>query len=151
MVPVNTSVVSGVALTKIGGTPKLLLLKRTEEQFWCHVAGKIEGQETAYQAIVREFHEETGIRVTELYNAEYAEQFYEASRNRLMIIPAFVVFCRDEQPVTLNVEHTAYRWCTLDEALALAPYPNQKKLYRHVWEYFVDTSPAPEMRIRVAT
>ena len=78
MIPVNTSVVSGVAISNIEGHPKILLLKRTQERFWCHVAGKIEGQETAWQAIVREFYEETQITVSRLYNAEYLEQFYEA-------------------------------------------------------------------------
>ncbi|WP_062270697.1 NUDIX hydrolase [Endozoicomonas arenosclerae] len=147
MIPVNTSVVSGVAIADIDGEPKILLLKRSKEGFWCHVAGKIEEGETGWQAIIREFHEETGIKVTSLYNAEYSEQFYESGKNRFMIIPSFVVFCEQNQAVTLNHEHTEYRWCSLQEAIERVPFPNQKHLYQHVWQYFIENRPSEMMKI----
>ncbi|MGI9283625.1 MAG: NUDIX hydrolase [Endozoicomonas sp.] len=147
MIPVNMSVVSGVAIAEIKGEPKILLLKRAKEGFWCHVAGKIEESETGWQAIIREFHEETGIQATQLYNAEYSEQFYEAGKNRFMIIPSFVVLCDKNQRVTLNPEHTDYRWCSLQEAIKLVPFPNQKHLYQHVWKYFLESTPSDLMKI----
>ena len=85
MIPVNTSVVSGVAISEIDGETKILMMKRLKGDFWCHVAGSIEGKEKAWEAIVREFREETQIKVENLYNAEYLEQFYEAHSNELMI------------------------------------------------------------------
>ncbi|OOF33161.1 NUDIX hydrolase [Salinivibrio costicola] len=138
MIPVNTSVVSGVALSRIEGEIKMLLMKRVKGGFWCHVAGSIEAGETGVDAIVREFSEETQITVADLYNAQFLEQFYEASVNVIELIPVFVVMCDDNQAITLNDEHTDYRWCSLDEAKALAPYPNQHAVYDHVWAYFVD-------------
>ncbi|GEA50958.1 DNA mismatch repair protein MutT [Vibrio inusitatus NBRC 102082] len=138
MIPVNTSIVSGVALSEIDGEMRLLLMKRVKGEFWCHVAGSIEGYETAVEAILREFEEETQIQVSELYNAQFLEQFFEPSVNVIELIPVFVVLCHPHQQVELNDEHTEYKWCNLSEALELAPFPNQHAVYKHVWSYFVD-------------
>lgn len=138
MIPLNTSIVSGVALSKIDGEVKMLLMKRVKGGFWCHVAGSIEEGETGIDAIVREFKEETQIEVSNLYNAQFLEQFYEASVNVIQLIPVFVVMCPPEQEVVLNEEHTEYKWCSLDEALGLAPFPNQHAVFKHVWSYFVE-------------
>ena len=81
MIPINPSIVSGVVLSEIDGQAKMLLMKRVKGGFWCHVAGSTEADETAVQAIVREFHEETQIQATELYNAQFLETFYEDSTN----------------------------------------------------------------------
>ena len=138
MIPVNTSIVSGVALSEINGEMKMLVMKRTKGNFWCHVAGSIEAQETGWQAIVREFSEETQIEVTHLYNAQFLEQFYEAYSNVIELIPVFVAVCPPNQTIEINHEHSEYKWCTLDEAKHLAPFPNQHAVYDHVWSYFVE-------------
>ena len=149
MIPINTTCVSGVAISEIDGKTKLLVMKRAKEGFWCHVAGKIEQGETAWQAIAREFFEETGIVVSRLYNSEFVEQFYEASLNTIMVVPSFVVMCPPDQAVTINVEHTEYCWCSLEEAKSLVPFPNQKKLYDHVWQHFVLSQPSDYMLIEL--
>ena len=147
MIPVNTSVVAGVALSQFGNETKLLLMKRTKEGYWCHVAGKIEQGELAWQAMIREFMEETQIEVNSLYNGEYLEQFYEANSNQLLIIPSFVVVCPPEQKVVLNSEHTDFKWCSLEDAKSMVPFPNQRLLYDHVWQHFVINPPSEFLRI----
>jgi len=150
MFSINTSVVSGVALSEINNEIKILLLKRTEEKFWCHVAGKIEAGEFAWQAIIREFHEETGIVVSELFTGEYSEQFYEAGKDQFSIIPSFIVVCKPNQEVELNDEHTDYQWCSLSEAIELVPYPGQKELYLYVWKYFVNSNPSDLLKVKIS-
>lgn len=149
MIPINSSVVSGVALSEVDGQIKILLMKRKKGGFWCHVAGSIEADETAVQAIVREFHEETQIQATELYNAQFLETFYEDNANRIELIPVFAVICPPNQTVILNDEHSEFAWCSLEEALALAPFPNQHKLYKHIWEYFVDRPAHPLYQVKL--
>ncbi|EPP4298107.1 NUDIX hydrolase [Vibrio navarrensis] len=138
MIPIKTSVVSGVALSQIDGVTKMLLMKRIKGGYWCHVAGTIERNETGWQAIIREFREETQIEVTSLYNAQYIEQFYESSANVIELIPVFVVLCDANQVVRLNDEHTEFKWCTLPEAKELAPFPSQHEAFEHIWSYFVE-------------
>ncbi|OMH31858.1 DNA mismatch repair protein MutT [Motiliproteus sp. MSK22-1] len=144
--PIETSVVSGVVISTSGNETKILLMKRAKEGFWCHVAGKIESNEAAWQALVRELKEETGLMAEELYTAEYLEQFYESKKNVITLIPVFVVKVSSDKKITLNEEHSEFRWCSLQEAKSLAPFPNQKKLYDHVWQYFVEEEPSELMK-----
>ncbi|MFM5813593.1 NUDIX pyrophosphatase [Aeromonas dhakensis] len=147
MIPIHCHTVSGVALSTVQGETRLLMMKRVKGGFWCHVAGTVEAGETGWQTIVREFREETGIRVCELYTAHYLEQFYESASNTVEVVPVFVVYCPPNQVVTLNDEHTEYRWCTLAEAKALVSFPGQQALYDHLWHYFVENSPSALMRV----
>lgn len=62
-------------------------------------------------------------------------------------MPVFVVYCPPNQVVTLNDEHTEYRWCTLAEAKGLVSFPGQQALYDHVWHYFVERNPSALMRV----
>lgn len=147
MIPLNTSVVAGVVLSEQSGETKMLLMKRAKEGYWCQVAGKIEAGETAGQAMLRELKEETGIESAKLYNGEFLEQFYDAKSNELLIIPAFAILCPANQEVVLNEEHTEFRWCSLEQAKSLVPFPNQKQLYQHIWTLFVENTPSEHLRV----
>ncbi|OEE32690.1 DNA mismatch repair protein MutT [Vibrio genomosp. F10 str. ZF-129] len=149
MIPLSTSIVSGVAISKVNGQPKILLMKRVKGGYWCHVAGSIEGSENGCQAIIREFKEETQIEVRTLYNAHFIDKFYEPHVNVFQMIPVFAIYCPDDQPVTLNEEHTEYQWCSLEEAIEITPFPGQHAVYRHVWSYFIDNEPDPLLKIPV--
>ena len=46
MIPIRSVVVSAVLLSKIESEIKLLLMKRVKGDYWCHVAGKVEENET---------------------------------------------------------------------------------------------------------
>lgn len=150
MIPFSTSYVAGVALSEIDGEMKMLLMKRVKGGYWCHCAGGVEEGELGWQAMVREFKEETDIDVSELYNAQYLEKFYEANANVIELIPVFAVLCPPNQPVTLNDEHTDYKWCTLEEAIDLSPFPNQHEAFRHVWAYFVDKPINPLFKVNMS-
>lgn len=143
MIPIQATHVSGVVISEFDDIKKMLLLERVKGGYWCHVAGGIEEEETGWQTIVRELKEETQIEDVELHSADFLEQFYEAHKNRIMVIPCFVMFCKPNQEVVLNHEHTDYRWCSLEEAKQLAPFANQHQLYDHVWQNYVDKAPTP--------
>ena len=143
MIPIQATHVSGVVISEFDGIKKMLLLERVKGGYWCHVAGGIEEGETGWQTILRELKEETQIDGVELHSADFLEQFYDAYNNRIMVLPCFVLFCKPNQAVTLNHEHTDYHWCSLEEAKQLAPFANQHHLYDHVWRYYVENKPTP--------
>lgn len=150
MIPLSPEAASCVVLRQIEkGRAQLLLLKRSEQDggYWSHVGGGVEQGETAVQTIVRELKEETGLVPERLYNAEFVEQFYQVEQNRILIMPAFVVFVGGEQTVVLNEEHTAHVWCSLSEAVERVPFHGQRQLYQHVWRLFVDASAPSWLRI----
>ncbi|WP_017220859.1 NUDIX hydrolase [Moritella dasanensis] len=149
MIPIRSMAVSGVALSEIDGETKILLMKRCRGNFWCHVAGTIEADEKGWQTIIREFKEETQLEVTELYNGQYLEKFYESSLNTIEVIPVFVVYCQPNQAIIINDEHTDHKWCSLSEALELSEFPGQKLLYEYIWYNFVEIKPSKLMRVKV--
>jgi len=121
-VPISCCVAAAVLLEEGATPPRMLILRRAVEQLhgeWCHVAGKIENGETAWQSVLREIQEETGLAVTRVFSADYTEQFYEVPRNVVSIVPAFVAYVDASQPVRLNAEHSEYRWVTIADAQAL--------------------------------
>ncbi|MFL7051742.1 DNA mismatch repair protein MutT, partial [Vibrio cyclitrophicus] len=67
----------------------------------------------------------------------------------IQLIPVFAVLCPPNQAIELNDEHTEYRWCNLEEAKALAPFPNQHAVYDHIWSYFVDKPVNPLYRVKL--
>ncbi|MCB1755259.1 MAG: NUDIX domain-containing protein [Gammaproteobacteria bacterium] len=146
-IPLNTATCTAVVLSQFDTGTKMLLMKRAKEGYWCQLAGNIEQNETACQAIVREVSEEISCQVKTLYSADFIVQFYEPELNRMMMSPAFVVFMESDVPIILNEEHTDYRWCTLDEAKALLPFPNQRTLFDHVWKNFVEQTPSEFMKV----
>ena len=143
----KTNLVSSVVFSKRNGEIMMLMLKRIDDNYWCNVAGKIELGESATAAVIREIAEETQLKVDKLYSADYIQQFYHAQTDQIFMAIGFVAFCAGEQPVIINHEHTEYRWCSLEQALMLAPFPNQHQFYKHVWEHYIDAQPSSWLRV----
>lgn len=148
MIPIRSIAVSAVLLSECQGEFKLLLMKRVKGDFWSHISGHIEHNESASQTVMREIFEETGIRVVELYSADYLEQFYEPNFNVIETVPVFMGYCMPNQPVVLNDEHCDYGWFTLEEACIKAEFSGQRLLYRHIWENFVQRQPSVHLKIK---
>jgi dATP pyrophosphohydrolase len=141
--PVRCYGVSAVVLRKKGKEHQVLLLKRatTFKGQWCQVAGGIEQGETAWQAALREIREETDLVPERLYSADVLEQFYEIDGDAVWMAPVFVAFVDASAGVTLNHEHSEFRWVSFHEARSMLPFPGQKRILESVLERFVNTPP----------
>lgn len=148
-IPIRSFAVSVVVLRRTGGRHEVLLLQRSKTLVgeWCHVVGAIEGDETAWQAALRELAEETGLRPVSLYSADICEQFYEADRDSISILPVFVACVAEDATVILNHEHSAFRWLSFEEAAAMVPFSGQRDVLRHVEQEFAARDPNPHLRI----
>ncbi len=127
-----------------GEMPFYLLLQRSEDVIyagsWRMVGGKIESGETAYVTAMRELTEETGLSASRLWAVPYTNNFYEASKDRVNIIPVFAAEVLT-QNVALSKEHSAFRWVTYTEALELLSWPAQVEGLRIVHEFIVSGKP----------
>lgn len=112
----------------------MLLLKRPKEDYWCHIAGKIENSETAIDTVVREVKEEIGLGVKEIFSADYITKFFNTATNELFLVPVFFIFAPQNFSVILDKEHTDYKWCSLIEAKRLVAFKNQQLTYDYVWD-----------------
>lgn len=143
-IPIRSFAVSVVVIRRVAAGTEVLLLRRTRSLAgeWCQIAGAIEPGETAWQAALRETREETGLDLQRLYSADICEQFYEAERDAISLLPVFVGIAAPDAAVRLNPEHSAFRWAGFGEAAGMVPFAGQRHVLRHVEQEFVAREPS---------
>ena len=149
---IHCSMVSIVVVKGAGAGTQALLLQRASEYLrgvWSYVAGHIEPNETAWQAASRELAEETGLVAQALYATSFCEQFYDASSDCVMVVPAFVARVDHSCVVRLNGEHSAFRWLTFSAAIRELPFGSQRDLFAHVRREFIDRPPPGHLQIAI--
>jgi dihydroneopterin triphosphate diphosphatase len=111
------------------GVTEVLLLRRSAHKIyagdWRMVGGKLQDDETAWQACLREVSEETGLNADRLFVVPYLNRFYEWTQDRVNEIPVFVALTDGSDPV-LDAEHDGWAWLSPDDAAALLPWPGQR-------------------------
>ncbi|HEU4995174.1 MAG TPA: ATPase, T2SS/T4P/T4SS family [Gemmatimonadaceae bacterium] len=98
---------------------------------WETVHGRIESAERPEQAAVREVMEESGLRVSRLYNVT-VQPFYIP---RLGIVTAAVVFAAfvdEPADVQLGNEHVAFEWLPPESAEARFVWPRSRSIFRDI-------------------
>ena len=139
-VPIVCEAVAVVILRCRQDQVQVLLMRRVHQPHgvWCQVAGGIEAGETAWQTALREVKEETGLILSEIWTADFCEQFYEPAKNRIAMLPVFVGVVPPEAEVVLNAEHDAYRWVSCQEADQLFDFQGQRTMPAAVMAAFID-------------
>jgi len=112
--------------------PEFLLLHRAPdtayEGQWRMVGGKIETDEAAWEAGLREVEEETGHAPTHFWALPSVNTFYEWREDRINLTPAFAAALPGDP--TLDDEHDAFGWWPAREAAQRLDWPEQKRLLR---------------------
>ena len=128
---------------------EVLLLKRATQPFlgkWFPVEGAIDAGESPDEAVIRELREETQLAPLAVYRESTRIVPSEPAEVRLHI---YVAFVSRQGSVILNEEHSAFRWCSLEEALQLLPLParQERKALVRAQCRFLDSVPPPELRV----
>ncbi|MBP2509144.1 dATP pyrophosphohydrolase [Agrobacterium tumefaciens] len=149
-IPIRSFGVSVVLLRNAEPQTEVLLLRRNHTLVgeWCQIAGGIEDGEKAWETALREVKEETGLDCDRLYSADICEQFYEADRDAISMFPVFVGFVDAEAVVTINHEHSEFRWVSFASAMTMVPFAGQRHVLRHVEAEFVQREPVQHLLIR---
>ncbi len=149
-IPIRCLAVSVVLLRVSDDETQVLLLRRSHTLVgeWCQIAGGIEEGEKAWEAALREVKEETGLTCDRLYSADICEQFYEADRDAISMLPVFVGFVDAGAKAVINDEHSEFCWVSLEAAVNMVPFAGQRHVLRHVEAEFVQREPVRHLLIR---
>jgi len=137
MADITIRVVDCYVFRQTDGALRFLLLKRNKdklyEHLWQGVAGKIEGNETASEAAIRELREETGLEPVRMFVADYVSRFYESYQDRINLVPVFGIEV-DSVEVKLSEEHVDYKWVDIYEALDTLVWRGQKEGIQTIYD-----------------
>ncbi|MFI8684871.1 NUDIX pyrophosphatase [Rossellomorea sp. NPDC077527] len=139
-VPIRCTGTAVVLLKEVENQYRVLLVKRAKavlKDVWCYIGGAIEEGETATEAAYREVKEETGISDISLYSANTFDKIYSIEGNYIYIAPVFVGFVASDQDVTLNEEHSEYRWLSFQEAVDTVSLPGNDEVLSFIEKHFV--------------
>src|SRR5665213_153770 len=89
---------------------------------WEAVHGKIEPEEVAQDAALREVLEETGLTPQRLYNVT-VHSFYLHKTARIEVAVVFCAFVDSGSTVRIGPEHSEYVWLNIDDAPARFTWP----------------------------
>ena len=109
---------------------RFLMAHRVPQGVWNVIAGQVEDGESFEAAAERELEEETGLRakpndlgLPQSYVIPADERALYAPGDTIVAIRSYSVEAPAAWEPVLNDEHDVYRWCELDEAIALAHWP----------------------------
>lgn len=131
-----SQVVACYPFRRCGGRIEFLLLERRPGSYlggvWQGVQGKIEAGESAWQAALREMHEESGLRPRHLWQLQFVDTYYVARKDAVHFTPCFAAQVRADAEVRLSAEHTSYRWEPSETVESALLWPGQRSAIREI-------------------
>lgn len=119
----------------IDGKILFLMLKRNEQNggFWQPISGGINKGESLVDAVKRELFEETGI--VDFVHIYENVHYFEFNTEKYGVLKEHVFGMRvaENIGVKLSSEHTEMKWCSLDEAMNLLKYNDNKIAFKKLF------------------
>lgn len=133
---------------------EFLQLKRSPGKFmgdtWQLVTGGIEDGESAVQAMLRELREEADITPVEFYQLDVVNTFFLARADTIYHSPMFAAFVPADVTVTINAEHTAYRWVPEKDIVSQVMWPGERTALAELKREILNNGPArPYLKIEL--
>lgn len=112
-----------------------LLLQRQDDGVWGVPGGKVEGEESSFNAVIREFFEETRISLEE-NSVGYTKTVYISDPKKDFIFHIYVFnFWKIPEVILCEREHQAYAWKTLQESLGMPLLWGEKEVFERYVEF----------------
>lgn len=101
---------------------------------WQSFHTQIQGHETTVGAARRAVRELSGLNVSEAYSADYINEFFDDTRDVVVLAPVLAVNVSPQAPVTLGHELRDCAWWDTNQAVARLPFSGQRWAVRHISE-----------------
>lgn len=151
-IPLRSTAVACAVLRQTLSGVEILILQRTLEPLkgvWSLVTGHVDDGESGWQAAYREVVEETGLTPTALYTANFCDQWYNHTVNVIEIVPIFVAYVDSEHNVSLNEEHSQFKWLGVADAIEHIPFHGHKTALEHIRHTFIDNTPPEWLKVNL--
>ncbi|MCG3217102.1 MAG: NUDIX domain-containing protein [Candidatus Heimdallarchaeota archaeon] len=105
---------------------------RITENRWGLTKGRIEKNETVFQAALREAYEETGIKdISILEEFQHKITYYfNRGNKRIKKTVIYLIGISAVEDVKISKEHIGFQWASFSEALDLLTFENTRKVIR---------------------
>ncbi len=124
------------------GQPLFLIFKRSAEKIygnqWRMVGGKVKDGESSWEGALRELKEETGLSPVKFWAIPSVNQFYEAKSDSVHTIPAFAAELSGKEEITLDDEHSEYKWVSIEGIDPYIRWPEQRRLMKMTHDILTD-------------
>ncbi|HWV25249.1 MAG TPA: NUDIX domain-containing protein [Thermomicrobiales bacterium] len=135
---VISDIVDVYVFRRLNARVQFLLLQRrpdvTLPHTWQAFHAQVHAGETTLEAVRRAVLDLAGLRVSEIYSADYVNQFYDENRDALVLAPVFAVNVSPQAPIDLADDFRDAAWYDRDEATARLPFSGQRWAVRHIDE-----------------
>lgn len=126
-----------------GKNVEFLILKRSSKKIyanqWRMIGGKVEEEETFWQAALRELKEEISEKPSSFWTVPSVNSFYEHKTDTIHQIPAFAAKIEwTDERIKLDDEHTGYLWVKADQINEYIHWPEQKRLIRLINDILIN-------------
>jgi len=138
MPQVVSDIVDVYVFRRLNARVQFLLLQRRADvampHTWQAFHSQIGEGEPTLAAVRRTVQELAGLNVSAIYSADYVNQFYDESRDVLVLAPVFAVNVSPQAPVRLGDDLRDCAWFERDEATSRLPFSGQRWATRHIDE-----------------
>ncbi len=133
-----SDIVDVYVFRRLNARVQFLLLQRRANvplgNTWQSFHTQIQGHESTIAAGRRAVWELSGLTVSEVYSADYINEFYDDTRDVVVLAPVLAVNVSPQAPVTLGPELKECAWWDTNQAVARLPFAGQRWAVRHIDE-----------------
>jgi len=133
-----SDIVDVYVFRRLNARVQFLLLQRRANvplgNTWQSFHTQIQGYESTIEAGQRAVRELAGLTVSEVYSADYINEFFDDTRDVVVLAPVLAVNVSPQAPVTLGPELKECAWWDTNQAIARLPFAGQRWAVRHINE-----------------
>lgn len=138
MPEIVSDIVDVYVFRRLNARVQFLLLQRRATvplgNTWQSFHTQIQGYESTIEAGRRAVRELAGLNVSEVYSADYINEFFDDTRDVVVLAPVLAVNVSPQAPVTLGPELKECAWWDTNQAIARLPFAGQRWAVRHINE-----------------
>ena len=138
MPKVVSDIVDAYVVRRLNARIQFMLLQRGHDVpmplSWQGFHAQIAETEPTLAAAIRAVRSYCGLNVSAVFAADYVNQFYDETRDVLVLAPVFAINVHPQAPVNLSDDYRDIAWLTESEATARLSFAGQRAAVRRIAE-----------------